>query len=376
MGSSERHHATPYPTMNIGMKMQWPLVTVVAGQGNADVLFVTSAWPRDENTKSGIFVERQVESLRRRGIRCDVLVVRGYRSPFAYVSAAARLLTWNVTRRYRLVHAHGGEVALSARFYLRAPLLVSYLGSDLLGYPRLDGRVPPRGQLRRFVIRQHSRCASATTTKTLEMEAALPARVRRRNVVIPDGVDEQLFVPMPIHDARNALGWHDDERVVVFAANPTAAGKRFHLADAACRIASAKVGAIRLYVAHEIDPDRMPIVFSGADALIFTSSREGSPNVVKEAMMCNLPVVSTRAGDVEERLAKVEPSWVCDPDPDALGAALAECVADGRRSNGRMYASGLTLDAVAERILGQYRRAGVHLEVVPPNEPREATSQR
>jgi teichuronic acid biosynthesis glycosyltransferase TuaC len=344
--------------MNVGMRAGWPLVSIVLSQDNADLLVVTSAWPRDGFSRYGIFIARQVESLRRRGIKCDVLVVCGYRSPFAYASAAVRLLTWNLGRRYRLVHAHGGEAALPARFYFRAPLVISYLGSDILGYPRPDGRVAPRARLRRFLLRQHSRCAAGTITKSREMATVLPRRARRRNDVIPSGVDERLFVPIPRHEARRALGWDSDELVVVFAADPALPGKRFALADAACRIASAKVGAIRLYIAEGVDPGGMPLVFNAADALILTSSIEGSPNVVKEAMMCNLPVVSTRVGDVEELLATVDPSWLCDPKPDALGAALVECLRERRRSNGRLCATELTLDAVADRVLAHYRRAG------------------
>jgi teichuronic acid biosynthesis glycosyltransferase TuaC len=354
--------------MNAG-RVRWPLATVVVDQDHADVLVVTSAWPRDDFSKYGIFIARQVESLRRRGIRCDVLVVCGYRSPLAYASAAVRLLTWNVSRRYRLIHAHSAEAALSARFYLRAPLLVSYLGSDLLGHPRPDGRVSVRARLRRFLLRQHSRCAAATITKSREMAALLPARVRRRNAVIPSGVDERLFAPIPREEARRAVGWDSDERVVVFAADPASPAKRFQLAEDAWLVASAKLGAIRLHVAADMNPRQMPLVFNAADVLILTSSIEGSPNVVKEAMMCNLPVVATPAGDVEELLANVDPSWVCEPRPELLGAALIECLSDRRRSNGRRCASALTLDAVAGRVLAQYRRAGLDVESIDLNEP-------
>ena len=39
-----------------------------------------------------------------------------------------------------------------------------------------------------------------------------------------------------------------------------------------------------------------------ADLLLLTSRSEGSPQVVKEALSANLPVVSTRVGDVETLL--------------------------------------------------------------------------
>jgi teichuronic acid biosynthesis glycosyltransferase TuaC len=353
------------------MKTRWPLVTLVVSEDDADVLVVTSAWPRPDRSKYGIFIARQVESLRQRGARSDVLFVRGYRSPLAYVSAAALLLLWNLKRRYRLVHAHGGEASLPARFYMRAPLLISYLGDDLLGSQRSDGVVPTRRRLRSLLLRQFSRLAAATITKTSEMEMALPEHVRQRNAVIPSGVDERLFTPTPRREARKALGWDDGEPVVVFAADPSVPRKRFQLADAACRVASAKLGPIRLYVASNVHPHRMPLIFSAADALLLTSFHEGSPNVVKEAMMCNLPVVSTRVGDVEERLSGVEPSSVCDPIPEALGTALVACLAQRRRSNGRYHARRLTLDAIAARVLRHYRRAGVNLDAVLLNDRRE-----
>jgi glycosyltransferase involved in cell wall biosynthesis len=99
----------------------------------------------------------------------------------------------------------------------------------------------------------------------------------------------------------------------------------------------------------------MPVLMSAADCLLLTSSIEGSPNVVKEALMCDLPVVSTEVGDSRELLGGVEPSWVCPDRPDALSRALVECLRAPRRSNGREASSGLGLEPVAERVLALYR---------------------
>ena len=93
---------------------------------------------------------------------------------------------------------------------------------------------------------------------------------------------------------------------------------------------------------------------SAADCLIMTSVHEGSPNVVKEALMCDLPVVATPVGDVPERLADVDPSWQGE-DEIALGEALVECLREPRRSNGREAARGLTVKRIANRVLDLYR---------------------
>jgi hypothetical protein len=92
---------------------------------DARVLVVTNMWPRPEKPSYGIFVKRQVDSLIEAGLRCDVLFIHGYRSRLAYPLGALKLLTWNWRRdrRYELVHGHGGEIALAARFYFRARCL-------------------------------------------------------------------------------------------------------------------------------------------------------------------------------------------------------------------------------------------------------------
>lgn len=333
------------------------LVTRERSEPGAPVLVVTNIWPHRENPAYGIFVKRQVDSLVDAGLRCDVVFIRGFRTPLAYAVAALCFLGLNLRRRgYALVHAHEGETALAARFYLRAPLLVSYCGDDLLGTPRADGTVPARHRLRRWLIRQHSRLVSATLTKSRQMQAALPAPKREANAVVPNGVDRELFAPRDRDVARAELGWGAEERVALFAGDPAVARKRHWLALRACEDASVALGPVRLHVASRVGPEEMPVLMSAADCLLFTSSIEGSPNVVKEALMCDLPVVSTRVGDVPELLDGVEPSWLCDADPESLGTALAECLREPRRSNGRQRSAGLASERTAARILALYEQ--------------------
>ncbi len=99
----------------------------------------------------------------------------------------------------------------------------------------------------------------------------------------------------------------------------------------------------------------MSVLMSASDCLLHTSAVEGSPMVVKEALMCNLPIVATPVGDIPERLEGVDPSWLCPPEAEAFARALRECAAAGRRSNGREVAADLAEERVAEQILELYR---------------------
>jgi teichuronic acid biosynthesis glycosyltransferase TuaC len=342
-----------------------PLLTWERKDARSDVLVVTNGWPNEDNDTYCVFIKRQMQSLIDRGLRCDVLFIRGYRSPLAYLLAAGRLAAWSLARRrkYKLVHAHSGEAALAAGFLRRAPLLVSYLGDDVLGTPDENGRIQRKSKVRRAIIRQHSRVADHTITKSGEMETALPATVRSRNTVLPNGVDTDAFRPQDQAEARRELGWDVDGRVVLFAGDPAVARKRYWLAEAAVRLARTELPDLRLEVARRVTPDRMPLLMNAGDCLLHTSSVEGSPNVVKEALMCNMPVIATPAGDVEELLVGVVPSCVSDPSEAALSRALVDCLREPRRSNGRDASARLDERVIADRLLRLYRELAPKLDL-------------
>lgn len=139
--------------------------------------------------------------------------------------------------------------------------------------------------------------------------------------------------------------------------------KRYWLAEAACRKAENPIGPIRLEVAWGIPPRAVPRLMVAADCLLLTSAIEGSPNVVKEAVACGLPVVSTDVGDVRQVLSDVEPSWVCRSDRDQLAEALVQCLTEPRRSNGPDRSEWLGQEQIALRLLKLYQRLAPELSL-------------
>ena len=92
--------------------------------------------------------------------------------------------------------------------------------------------------------------------------------------------------------------------------------------------------------------------------LLLTSLHEGSPNVVKEALACNLPVVSTDAGDVRERIENLEGCELCERgDPEELAAALARVLGCQRRFSGRAAVAGLNESLLTAKVVAVYERA-------------------
>ena len=66
-----------------------------------------------------------------------------------------------------------------------------------------------------------------------------------------------------------------------------------------------------------------------ADIFTFSSTSEGLPMVILEALASGLPIASTRVGGVPEVAPEGEVAWYCPPaDPAALTAILLAAAAD------------------------------------------------
>lgn len=355
------------------------LVSMERSHPAAKVLVVTNGWPHKGDKTYCVFIKRQVESIEKLGLGCDVLFIRGFVSPFAYIVTALLLFWWATTNRkkYMVVHSHGGETSLAARFYWRAPVLASYLGDDLLGTRQADGSVSLPGRLKRTLIGQYSRLMTATITKSKEMESVLPHWTQRRNWVVPNGVDRDAFRPMDKRSARAALNWDANAPIAVFVANPSNPRKRFRLAAGAMSSVKKQFPAAMLQVASGLDHKLIPLVMNAADCLVFPSSQEGSPNAVKEALMCDLPVIATEVGDIRELLQGVEPSYLVEPSERAVAEAMIDCFARGVRCNGRARHAALAADAVARRIVDMYATlTGEHRSCFVRTELSDVAGQR
>ena len=315
------------------------------------VLMITSAWPQPGRPQTTHFIKRQAEFLRKAGVDVDVFHFQGFRQPLNYVRAWARIRPRLDPARYDLVHGQFGQSGVLA-LPKRMPLVVTLRGSDILGIVGPGGRHTRQGRmlqsLSRFVVRR----ADAVVMVSEHMRAYLPEGVAA--TVLPSGLDLDLFRPMPRAEARERLGLPNNRRLVLFSANPDLPRKRHWLAKAAMEALPREMDA-ELVVTWGVAHTDMPLYMSACDVMLFTSMQEGSPNVVKEALACNMPVVSVPIGDVALRMRGIDGCEVtADEDPETLAAALGRVLRRGGRVRGRETVEHLDEYRTTERLIDIY----------------------
>jgi hypothetical protein len=172
--------------------------------------------------------------------------------------------------------------------------------------------------------------------------------------IAPHEVDLDLFQPVARAEACRALGLDPAKKHLLFAANPQIPVKNFPFAKAVADQLLLRDPALEFVVVYQEPQARLALYMNACDALIFPSFQEGSPNIVKQAMACNLPIVATPVGDVREMIGRTPGCFVCERDVSPFVTSLSEVLRNCQRTQGREHIRHFALPIVARRIIQVY----------------------
>jgi glycosyltransferase involved in cell wall biosynthesis len=317
------------------------------------VLMITSEWPAPGQPRTTHFIKRQADFLRAAGVDVEVFPFKGRKNPINYLRAWIKTQKRLREKPFDLVHAQFGQSGLLA-LPKNTPLVVTFRGSDLLGIVNdKNGQYTRQGKIGQRVSRTVASCADAVIVVSEHMKRFLSPNIQAH--VIPSGIDLNLFRCMPQGEARSQLGLPSDERLILFVGRPSQARKRFEISSRAVEILNQTLSA-RLIVAWGVDHSDIPLYMNACDALVFTSMQEGSPNVVKEALACNLPVVSVPIGDVASRIGNIEGCELCADDrPETVASSLERVLRRGQRIDGRETVKSLDEGILTRQVIEIYK---------------------
>jgi teichuronic acid biosynthesis glycosyltransferase TuaC len=316
-------------------------------------LIVTNMYPTVARPHAGAFVAAQVESLRNIGVEIEVCHLdRQVEGRNVYRGLAQNVEQFVSAFEPEVVHAqYGGVMASEVSRRIRdRPVLVSFCGDDLLG--GAGGGLIERSS-RAYGVRASRRAAARAAgivVKSRNLFEALPKRVDRARVwVLPNGVDLSRFRPLDRSECQAKLGWDPARKHVLFPSPRERAEKRFELAEAAVKKLG-RVSAPQLHSLSGVQHEDVPIWLNAADVVLLTSSREGSPNAIKEALACDVPVVSVDVGDVRERIEGIAGCYLAEATPDDLADNLRRALGGAGRIDGRSRMSDLAIERVAAKL--------------------------
>jgi len=303
------------------------------------VLFICSG----NNKVNGIspFIKAQADSLMGMGMIIDYYIVKGA-GFLGYIKHIMPLFKVLRNNNYNLLHAHYSYCGYLAGLTSNLPIVVSFLGSDI-----------QVGKLEKLIIRFFARYRwKSIIVKTQLMKQALGIQKAQ---VVPNGINMEIFKPIERNIAKEKVGFNKDKSNYYFLASTQRHEKNYNLALSAFNLLNNK--SAELVVIDKAEHEIVPNYLNASDVVILSSKWEGSPNVVKEAMACNIPVVSTPVGDVEWLFGNLDGYYISQNNANDFSEKMKQALLFEKATEGRKRIINLGLDSksVAKKIINIYK---------------------
>lgn len=320
-----------------------------------NVLFISSG----NSSKFDIapFIKSQGESLRESGIRIQYFTIRG-KGFLGYLKAALKIRKYLIENPTDIIHAHyalsGWAAVLS---FPGRPVILSLMGTDAYGEYCGVGKVKFSSRYLTMLTLLIQPFVTSIICKSKNIENFV--YLKSKSIVIPNGIPLEK-INNNDQGFKKKLRLNPEKKHILFLGNKKSKRKNFQLLKKAMDIINSN--EILVEAPYPVSHEQVIKYLNSADALVVPSLMEGSPNVVKEAMACNCPVVATDVGDVAwlfgdepgHFLTSFEPEDVADK----IQMALAFAGQKGKtRGRARIKALGLDSETVARRIIRVYERA-------------------
>jgi glycosyltransferase involved in cell wall biosynthesis len=247
------------------------------------ILFVS----RIKNGKANPFVYEQGEALKKyhnHDIK-HYLIEKGGLS--GYFNSSLEILKIYKKEGFEIIHAHNGLAGLSASFskifsFFKIKLVITFHGTDINDVNE----------------RKLSVIASKIADYNILVSSFMKRVIPKNSEIIPCGIDMDVDVE-ELSKVRDSLGWSLDDFVILFSSSFDRKVKdpefAFQVIDQLRKETNTSIQFLEL---HGLNRSQVNAYMQGANLLLMCSISEGSPQVVKEAILNGLPILSNDVGEV------------------------------------------------------------------------------
>lgn len=319
------------------------------------VLQVTTNYPTETNPIFGIFMKEQVDSLEPLGVQNTIFFSNGsetYKNikgggAIVHLKSVFKLQWHLLTHHYDLIHCHsnisGLILFLSGGWIFNKCVLSFQNDPEKYQDAKLFKKLYPFFD--RIIVKKPTKYLS-----------------RKKVVYLPNGCNASFFRPMDRDACKKHLGLEADKDYILFVDSNTSkkrTQKRKDRFDETLQILKERYGHNNLkeLIMIGVSREEVPFYMNACRLHLMTSDQEGSPNSIKECMMCNVPIVSTDVGNVRDMIQDIRGAYVSDSFEAADIAALVHRVLvsheefDGRSV---LIGKGYGLESVADKLKGLY----------------------
>ena len=290
------------------------------------------------------FVKEQAHSLIKEGVLIDLYLIKG-KGLIGYLKNYFSLLNKLKNKKYDLLHAHYGLSGLLAAMQFSVPVIITFHGSDV-------------NMKKNYLF---SRIASNLSATNIFVHNNLSNRLKIYSKplnIIPCGVDDNTFFPISKSDARKKLGWKKDNNYILFSSSFDNKIKNVSLAESAV----STINNSQLIELKGFKKEQINLLLNASDLLLVTSFSETGPIIVKEALACNCPIVSTDVGDVKKLIKNINNCHLTTYNANNIKEKINLVLKDNNRTNGRIAIQKFRLEKIAYEVLSVYQNTLKHIK--------------
>jgi glycosyltransferase involved in cell wall biosynthesis len=265
------------------------------------------------------FITEQVETLLQFGINVDYFGIQG-KGIGGYLACRFGIVQKINDYRPDIIHAHYGLSGLMANLQRKIPVITTYHGSDL--------------NLQKNIFFSKLSIFLSIHNIFVSTEFIIKNAVNRKYSYLPCGVNLSLFKPINNYLAREQLGFAKDKKLVLFSSSFSNEIKNYDLASQAIlQCKDVELIELKGYSRNEVS-----LLINAADTVLLTSFSEGSPQIIKEAMACNRPIVTTNVGDVKWVIGDTEGCYITSYNVEDCAEKIKKAIQfsiEKKETNGR-----------------------------------------
>ena len=302
-----------------------------------NVLIVGSA----NSGHANIFVIEQAESLRNLHINIDYYLIIG-KGVKGYLSNLSGLKKKIEEFKPDLIHAHYGLSGLLSIMQQRIPVIITFHNGETLSFlPNILSSLASIFSKYNIFVAEH-------------IYKKLKYHDKQKHDIIPCGIDLDKINIIDKVKAIEKSKLNSRKKNILFGGAFNNLRKNYPLANDSVKLL--KRNDINIIELKGYKREEVYLLLNACDLLLLPTRSEGSPQIIKEAMACNCPIVSTDVGDIKEIISDTDGCYITSIEPNDVADKIKMAIDFGKRTNGREKIRKYDNKVVTERILEVYNK--------------------